>query len=140
MAMFKLYDCEVGFTIRGVNYVLDHVDSVTVDDPETNELIRGANAGNKIGLTYKQGLKEAKTMTTSALSLPMALHNLLKEVFNSQERIDFYAISRTDGSSKMARNAILASSPKQLTLDDSAESLQVQLMVKSYDMDEVHKS
>lgn len=140
MAMFKLYDCEVGFTIRGVNYALDHVDSVTVDDPETNELIRGANAGNKVGLTYKQGLKEPKTMTTEAMNIPMELHNLLKDVFNTQERFDFYAISRVDGSSKMARNAVLASSPKQLTLDDSAESLRVSLMVKSYDVDEVHKS
>lgn len=140
MAMFKLYDCDIGFTIRGVNYNLDHVDNVTVDDPETNELIRGANAGNKIGLTYKQGLKEAKTFTTAALSIPMALHNLLKDVFDTQERFDFFVISRTDGSSKMARNAILASTPKQLQLDDSPESLQVSLIVKSYDVDENHKS
>ena len=140
MGLFKLYDCEVGFTIRGVNYQLDHVDSVTVEDPETNELVRGANAGNKIGLVYKQGLKEPKTMTTAAMSLPMELHNLLKDVFTTQERFDFYCISRVDGSSKMARNAILASSPKQLTLDDSPESLHVSLMVKSYDVDEVHKS
>ncbi len=140
MASFKLYNCDIGFTIRGVDYRLDHVDSVTVDDPETNELVRGANAGNKIGLTYKQGLKEAKTFTTAALALPMALHNLLKEVFGSQERFDFWCISRDDGSSKMARNAILASSPKQLTLDDSAESMQVSLIVKSYDVDENHKS
>lgn len=140
MASFKLYNCEIGFTIRGVNYSLDHVDNVTVDDPETNELVRGANAGNKIGLTYKQGLKEAKTITTSALAIPMALHNLLKDVFNTQERFDFYCISRDDGSSKMARNAVLASSPKQLTLDDSPESMQVSLIVKSYDVDEVHKS
>ncbi len=140
MALFKLYNCDIGFTIRGVNYGLDHVDSVTVDDPETNELVRGANASNKIGLTYKQGLKEAKTMTTSALAIPKALHDLLKDVFNTQERFDFYVISREDGSSKMARNAILASSPKQLTLDDSPESLQVSLIVKSYDVDENHKT
>ncbi len=137
---FKLYDCDIGFTIRGTDYRLDHVDSVTVDDPETNELVRGANAGNKIGLSYKQGLKDAKTFTTSALAIPMALHNLLKEVFGSQERFDFWVISRSDGSSKMCRNAILGATPQQLTLDDSAESMQVSLIVKSYDTDENHKS
>ena len=140
MASFKLYDCEIGFTIRGVNYSLDHVDSVTVDDPETTELVRGANAGNLIGLPYRQGLKEPKTITTSALALSMELHTLLKDVFKTQERIDFYCVSRVDGSSKIARNAVLGTSPKQLTLDDSPESLQVSLMVKSYDVDENHKS
>lgn len=138
--IFKLYDCDVGMTIRGQNYEFDHVDSVTVDDPESTKLIRGANAGNKTGLAYTEGVKDAKTITTSVIGIPMALHNLLKEVYTSKERIDFWAISRQDGSSKMAKNAILSKEPMQLTLDQSPESMNTALTMESFDVSEVHKS
>ncbi len=140
MALFKLYDCDVGLTIRGVNYDFEHVDSVTIEDPEKTRLIRGGNAGNKMGLDYKEGLKEAKSVTTSVISIPAALHDLLKDVYKTRERFDFYCVSRADGSSKIAKNCILAQSPKQLTLDDSAESLNTQLMFESFDIDEKHKT
>lgn len=140
MALFKMYDCEIGLTIRGVNYALDHVDNVSIEDPERTRLIRGANAGNKLGLDYKEGLKEAKTITTSVISIPKALHDLLKDVYNTRERLDFYCIARSDGSSKIAKNCVLSQSPKQLTLDDSAESLNTALILESFDVDEIHKS
>ncbi len=138
--IFKLYDCDVGLTIRGTNYDFLHVENVNVEDPERNRLIRGANAGNKIGLAYKEGNKEAKTITIPVLGMTKDMHNLLKEVFASQERIDVYCVARSDGSSKMAKNAILCQSPKQLTVDETAESLNTSLMFESFDIDEIHKS
>ncbi len=138
--MFKLYDCDVGIVVDGQRYDFEHVQSVVVDDPERTRLTRGSNAGNKIGVAYREGLKEAKTMTFTLLGLSQALHNLLKQAYTDQSRIDCFAISRLDGSSKNARQAVLAQSPKQLNMDDSPESLDTQLMFESFDIDEVHKS
>ncbi len=138
--IFKLYDCDVGLTIRGTNYDFTHVENVNIEDPEKNRLIRGANAGNKVGISYKEGNKEAKSITIPVLGMTKEMHNLLKEVFTSQERIDVYCVARSDGSSKIAKNAILCQSPKQLTVDETAESLNTSLMFESFDVDEVHKS
>lgn len=103
-------------------------------------MIRGSNASNKTGLVYKEGLKEAKTITLTVIGMPVDLHNLLKDVYEKRERIDCNCISRVDGSSKIAKNAILAQSPKQLQMDDSAESLNTALIFESFDVSEEHKS
>jgi hypothetical protein len=134
-----MYDCDFVVVIRGVTYQFTHVENFTMEDPERTRLIRGSNAGNKEGLAYKEGLKEAKTATLTVIGMPKAVHDLLKEVYDSKERVDAGAISRADGSSKMLKNAILAQSPKQLTMDDSAESLNTSLLFESFDVEEIHK-
>ena len=108
--------------------------------PERTRLIRGGNAGDKSGLVYKEGIKEAKTITLTVIGMPLALHNLLKQAHADQTRMDCYAVSRVDGSSKIAKNAVLSQEPKQLNLDDSAESLNTALIFESFDVSEVHKS
>lgn len=138
--IFKLYDCDFGVTIRGVNYDFEHVDGLQIEDPERTRLIRGANAANKSGLVYKEGLKDAKTVTVTIIGVSVELHNLLKEVFANKERVDCYCISRSDGSTKIAKNAVLSQEPMQLNLDDSPESLNLTLTFESYDVTEVHKS
>jgi hypothetical protein len=138
--IFKLYDCDFGVTLNGVNYDFDHVENLQIEDPEKTRLIRGGNAGNKTGLAYKEGLKEAKTVTLTVIGLPMALHELLKTAYAEKTRVDCYAVSRVDGSSKIAKNAVLASEPKQLSMDDSAESMNTALVFESFDISEIHKS
>lgn len=138
--IFKLYDCDVGIVIRGTRYNFEHVQSVVVDDPERKRLTRGANATNKTGISYKEGLKEAKVMTFTLLGLSKELHDLLKDVYTTEERVDCFVISRQDGSSKNARQAVLSQSPKQLNLDDSPESMDTALAFETFDMDENHKS
>ncbi len=140
MTIFKMYDCDFGVTIRGTNYDFTHVENLQIEDPENTKLIRGANAGNKLGLAYKEGLKEAKKITLTVLGMPMAVHNLLKEVYESKERVDAYTVSRSDGSSKIAKNAILCQSPKQLSMSDSADSLNTALIFESFDVEEIHKA
>jgi len=140
MTIFKIYDCDFGVTIRGVNYDFEHIDDLTIEDPERTKLTRGANASNKLGLVYKEGIKEAKTLTVTIIGLGFELHNLLKEVYNSKERIDFYCISRVDGSSKIGKNAVLAQEPQQLTLNEGAESMNTALVFETFDVTEVHKS
>jgi hypothetical protein len=135
-----MYECDFGFSINGVNYEFDHVENVTIEDPERTRIIRGANAKNTVGLTYREGLKEAKTMTLTVIGMTAATHNLLKDAFKAQTRLEAWVVSRVDGSSKIAKNAVISQSPKQLSMDDSAESLNTALIFESFDMDEIHKT
>lgn len=139
MGPLKLTDCDVGLTIGGVEYNFTHVDSVTVSDPERKRLTRGANRGNKVGIQYTEGSKEAKEISTSVIEIPASLHTLLKKCYNDGTRMNFWAISRTDGSSKFAKNAILSQTPQQLTLDDTPESMNTTLILESFDVDDTYK-
>lgn len=136
----KLYDCDVGITVNGVNYDFEHVDEVTVEDPERNRLIRGANAKDKIGLDYKEGLKEAKTFSLTPIALSKELHDVLQQCFDNRTRLDVYCVSRSDGSSMTAKNAILSQEPRQSTLNDSPESLNSPLAFESFDVKTTRKS
>ena len=138
--IFKMYDCDFGVTLNGVNYMFTHVENLQIEDPERTRLIRGSNAGNKEGLAYKEGLKEAKTVTLTVIGMPAEVHNLLKTAYNDRTRLDCFTVSRVDGSSKIAKNAVLSQSPKQLQMDDSAESLNTALIFESFDVEEVHKT
>jgi hypothetical protein len=140
MAIFKIYDCDFGFTYNSVNYDFDHVDDLTLENPERTRLIRGANASNKTGLVYKEGIKDAKTLTLSIIGVSVEIHNLLKQIYKDKERVDFYCVSRADGSSKIGKNAILSQEPLQLSISESADSKNMSLVFESYDVEEVHKS
>lgn len=138
--IFKIYDCDFGIKINGTSYDFDHVAELQIEDPERNKLTRGANAKNNTGLVYKEGLKEPKRWTIPILEMTAALKSVLDSAFDDQTRLEVYCISRTDGSSKMARNAILSNRPQQLTIDDTAESMNVSLEIETFDSSEVHKS
>lgn len=140
MAVFKIYNCDFGVTLNGVNYNFEHVDKLTIEDPTKTRLTRGANASNKTGLIFHEGTKEAKTITVTILGMAADIFELLKAAHDEDTRMDVFAVSRADGSSKIAKNAVLCQEPKQLTIDDSAESMNVDLVFESFDMSEVHKS
>lgn len=139
MTSFKLYECDVGIKVGGVNYAFTHVNEVTIEDPENNKLTRGSNAGNKEGIAYKEGLREPKRISTTIMGMDSDLKTVLDNCFKNQTRCEFYAISRSTGASKMARNAVLCQIPQQLTLDDTPDSMNVTLMFESFDLSEVFK-
>lgn len=138
--IFKLYDCDVGIKYNGVSYSFIHVNEVTIEDPENTKLTRGANGANKMGLVYREGIKDPKRISCTIMEMSIELKGVLDQAYQNRDRLDFYAISRSDGSSKMAKNAVLCQQPQQLTLDDSAESMNVALAFESFDLSEVHKS
>lgn len=138
--IFKIYNCDFGIVVNGTSYLFEHVASLTVDDPERNELTRGNNASNETGVAYRSGLSEPKTWTIPILNMSAALKTLLDSCFKNQTRLDVFAVDRSEGSKKSADNAILANRPQQLTIDDSAESMQVSLEFKTFSSTEVHKS
>ena len=138
--IFKHYNCDFGVKIGGVSYDFEHVAELQIEDPERNRLTRGSNAKDKVGLSYKDGLKDPKRWTIPILNMSAALKAVLDSAFTNQTRLEVYCIDRTDGSSKMAKNAILSNKPQQLTLDETAESMNVSLEFETFDSSEVHKS
>lgn len=138
--IFKIYEVDIGFKYNGVSYDLPNVDSITVEDPEFNRLTRGADGKDKKGIAYKEGTKEPKTITTPFMGLTIALKTLLDEIYKKQHRVDFYCISRLDGSSKFAKDSILCQEPQQLEVGESPESMNVSLMFQSFNSLENHKS
>lgn len=140
MAKFSLYDCDIGFKYNSVDYAFDHVVEVQIEDPERNRLTRGANAKDNIGLTYKDGLKDPKRVTVPIMNMSQAIKEVFDTIFKTQARVDFYCIARSDGSSKWAKNAVLSNKPQQLTLDETAESLNVSIEFETFDLTENHKS
>lgn len=138
--IFKIYNCDFGIKVDGVAYDFEHVAELQIDDPERNQLTRGGNAKNKTGLAFKDGLKEPKRWTLPILNMSAALKGVLDGCFENQTRLDVYCIDRTDGSSKMAKNAIISNRPQQLTVDESAESMNVSLEFVTFDSTETHKS
>lgn len=138
--IFKIYNCDFGVKVDGTAYDFEHVAQVTIEDPERNRLTRGNNAKNLTGLAYKDGLKEPKRWTIPILNMSAALKEVLDNCFTEQSRLEVYCIDRTDGSSKMAKNAVLSNRPQQLTLDDTSESMQVSLEFETFQSSENHKS
>lgn len=138
--IFQLFDCDIGLKLGGTNYQFGHVEEVTIDDPEETTLTRGSNGTDTDGLAYTDGLNEPKTITIPTMNMPIELYNLLVAAHKNKTRMDFYAVSRRDGSRKSATSALLSKKPQQLTIGNSAESMQVQLVLKSFNTDEVHKS
>lgn len=138
--IFKLYDCDIGIKVNGVNYAFQHVQSLTIEDPEFTRLTRGANAGNKEGLIYKEGIKEPKRLTIPILNMSMELKAVLDAAYEATSRVDVYCVSRSDGSSKMAKNAVLCQQPQQLALDDTPDSMNVSLTFETFDLVETMKT
>jgi hypothetical protein len=138
--IFKMYDCDFGIKYNGVNYDFTHVQNLQIEDPETTKLIRGANAGNKIGLVYKEGIKEPKKVTVTIMNMSPELKEVMDSAYDNKDRLDVYCINRLDGSSKIAKNAILSQAPKQLQIDENPDSMNVALIFESFDLSEDHKS
>jgi len=138
--IFKIYNSDFGIKLGGVNYSFTHVENMSIEDPETTKLVRGANAGDKLGLPYKEGIKEPKKVTVTIKGMSKSLKEVLDAAYVGQTRVDVWCIDRTDGSSKMAKNAILSTQPNQLTIDENSDSMNVALIFESYDVTETHKS
>lgn len=138
--IFKIYESDFGIKYNGVNYDFTHVQSLTVEDPENTKLVRGPNSGNKLGLIYKEGLKDPKKVVVTIIGMDASLKSVLDSAFANKDRLDAYMVSRIDGSSKMAKNAILSMQPQQVNIDEGPESMNVVLTFESFDLVETHKS
>lgn len=137
--IFKIYNSDFGFKLNGVGYDFTHVDSFTIEDPESTRLTRGANAKNKVGLAYKEGVKDPKRWTVTIMDMSIDIKALLDGIHKDQSRVDVYCIDRSNGSMKIAKNAVLCQQPQQLTVDESPESMAVALIFETFDSIETFK-
>ena len=140
MATFKIYSCSFGVKIEGVSYTFPHVMDMKIEDPENTKLVRGANAGNKTGLIYKDGLKDAKKLTMTIIGMTADIYTLLKGAYDNQTRVDVFCIDNSDGSSKIGTDSIMAQMPQQLSVDESTESMNVALAFETFNLTETHKN
>lgn len=138
--IFKIYNCDFGIKVNSVSYDFTDVAELQVEDNEKNRLVRGSNGKNTEGLAYKEGVKDPKKWTIPILNMSADLKLVLDNCFDDQTRIEVYCIDRTDGSSKMAKRAILCNRPQQLTINDSPDSMNVSLQFETFNSSEVHKS
>jgi len=137
--MFKIYDCDFGVKVSGVGYDFEHVAELQIEDPERNRLTRGANARNNVGIAYKEGMTQPKRWTIPIMNMSSELKAVLDDCYTNQVRLDCYCIDRKTGSKKMLPNAIMSNKPQQLTLNDTAESLQVSLEFEGFESTETLK-
>lgn len=138
--IFKMIESDFGIKYNGVSYNFDHVQNLQIEDPQNTKLVRGSNAGNKVGISYTEGVKDAKKITVTIIGMSIDLKAVLDQIYENQDRCDVFCISRKDGSSKMGRNAVLSNQPQQLQLDDSSESMNVALSFETFDLTETHKT
>ena len=137
---FPIYDSDFGFKFEGVSYDFTDVESLQIEDNEMTRLTRGANGRNVTGLIYKEGIKEPKRWTVTIKNMRLEVKTLLDRIFAEKLRVDVYCIKRSDGSSKIAKNAVLCQMPQQLLVDETPDSMNVALMFESFDTSEVFKS
>lgn len=138
--VFKIYNCDFGMKVNGTSYDFTDVKELQIEDNEKNRLTRGSNGKNTVGLAYREGVKDPKKWTIPIMNMSAALKEVMDDVYTEQTRIEVYAIDRTDGSSKMAKQAILCNRPQQLKLDDTPDSMDVSLEFETFDSNEDHKS
>lgn len=138
--IFKMYDCDLGIKYNGVNYDFDNVENLQIEDPEKTKLKRGSNGKNKLGLIYKEGIKDPKMITVTIIGMSAELKAVLDQAYENKDRLDVFCVSRTDGSIKKATNAIISTQPQQLSVDETPESMNVALIFESFDIAENHKS
>lgn len=122
MSAIKLYECQVGIEVNGTNYNFDHIRSVTLENPERNNLMRGVNAPTSEGLAFKEGMMEPKTISVPVIEMAKEVFDLLRSCFDNQTRLTFFVVDK-QGQSFYGKKCLLAQTPMQLTLDDSAESM-----------------
>lgn len=139
MSRFKLYDCDVGVVIGGVQYDFFDVNSIEVEDPENTNLTRGSNGKNMEGIAYKEGVRDPKTWTIPIMNMSNELKAAFDDAYKNTTRMDVYCTSRSSGSRKALSNAVLKQRPQQLTVDETADSLAIQLIFAGYDNKEVYK-
>ncbi len=138
--IFKMYNCDFGFKYQGVSYDFNHVESMTIEDPEMNKLTRGSNAKNKVGLVYTEGTKEPKKATVTVMGVSAAIIGLLTEIYQAKARCEFYCVDRTDGSSKIGKDAILSQQPQQLSVQETPDSMNVTVVFETFNLTEDHKT
>lgn len=126
--------CDAYFSRGGVDYSLTgFIDTTALDDPEEKQLTRGAFAGNKTGLIYTSGIKDAKTITVRLVGLSAEYANMLNDMYEKEERTDFKIVDRKTGRRATFEDAIIGKRVVQENMGgDGDEEMAANLVLRTY--------
>lgn len=132
--MFQVFQGDAGFSYNGQNYQFSDFDVINYTFSEENDLTRGANGQNKVGIAFKTNLKVADMAETTVKDCSVAIYNLIQDLFKNQSRISFWFVDRTTGEGITYENAIIAKRPLQTAIGESEDTISFLFSIKSFDL------
>lgn len=134
--MFQIWNCDGGFTYKGVNYDFQDLDSVSYTFNLKKHLIRGANAKNKKGIIQHDGGKTPDTAEYSVVECSKEIYQLLKRIFDNDERVDAYFVDRNTGEYVIYKDALIRDCPRQTDVSENDSSYSFTFAVESFNVTE----
>jgi len=134
--IFQISQGDAGFSFNGINYTFSDVDSVDYTYSRKNHLTRGASGQNKLGITYKEGLKTPDAAEVKVVDCSIAIYNLLLTIFKDSSRLNFWFIDRTTGEGFTFKNAAIRDKPRQTSIGESEDTIGFMFAVESFDITE----
>jgi hypothetical protein len=134
--IFQINQGDAGFSYNGSNYTFSDVDTVEYTYNKKNHLTRGASGQNKLGITYKEGLKTPDSAESKVVDCSIAIYNLLLSIFNNAERLNFWFIDRKTGEGFTFKNATIRDKPRQTSIGESEDTIGFMFAVESFDVTE----
>lgn len=132
--MFQVSLGDAGFSFNSVNYNFSDFDTIDYTYNKKNRLTRGANATNKEGIVYSEGLKVADIAQVKVVDCSIAIYNLLLSIYENKDRINFWFIDRKTGEGYTMKSSIITDKPRQTQISETEDSIGFMFNVESYDM------
>ena len=136
MKAFQISNGTIGFTYKDKNYTIADSDTVSYTYSRKNHLTRGANGNNKVGISYKEGMKTPDAAEAKIVDCSVAIYNLLLKIFNDEERINFWFKDNKTGEGFTYKNSIVRDKPRQTSIGEAEDSIGFMLAVESFNVTE----
>lgn len=134
--MLHIWECDGGFSYKGINYKFKDLDSVAFTYNLKKHLIRGANATNKMGIVSQEGGKTPDTAEFNVIDCSKEIYKLMRTIFENNERIDAFFINRKTGEYIIFKNSIIRDMPRQTSVAEDDTSHSFMFAVESFDVKE----
>lgn len=134
--LFQISNGDAGFSYNGSNYTFADVDTVDYTYNRKNHITRGANGTNKVGISYKEGLKTPDTAEVKVVDCSVSIYNLLLQIFNNSSRLNFWFIDRATGEGFTFKNAVVRDKPRQTSIGEAEDTISFMFAVESFDITE----
>ena len=135
--MFQLSNIEAGITIGAVKYDFSaNFTSTNAEQSQMNHLTRGGSGKSKVGLIYTEGNASPDVATTVLSGADASVLIALQNAFKNRTRIDLYIIDPVSNWKRFYKNAVIQKMPRQLAIAEGADSMNIEVIVESFDVDE----
>ena len=134
--IFQISQGDAGFSYNDINYTFSDVDTIDYTYSRKNHLTRGSSGQNKVGISYKEGLKTADMAEARIVDCSIEIYNLLLTIFKEESRISFWFVDRKTGEGFTFKNAAVRDKPRQTSIGESVDTIGFTLGVESFDVTE----